>query len=146
MKKQILVSLILAGSLVSSLARAEEQKEQSQAANSSSVKMTDVQKKDETVKEDIDNEITNAKLRAEMGSKSRWSIKTAINYNGGTVEKPFAGDRPNIAASTNTDVQTSLSGTVAVAYRLSARDSLSFGTGVAIATPFQTTQEDLKNS
>lgn len=144
-KKQVLVSLILAGSLVSSFAHAEENTEATQTANSSSVKVTDVQKKDEQVK-DIDSEITNAKMRAEMGSKSKWSVKADLTYTGGTAEKAFAAERPNIGASTNTDVKTSLGGTVAVAYRATERDSLRFGTGVSLSTPFQNTLDDAKNS
>lgn len=95
---------------------------------------------------DIDLEITNAKLRAESGSKSEWSIKADINYNGGNLETPFGPVRPNYAGISSQDNSTSIAGTVAVAYRLTMHDSLRGGTGILILTPFQDTTEALENS
>ncbi|QDK37804.1 hypothetical protein [Bdellovibrio sp. NC01] len=135
MKKQVLVSLILAGSLVSSFAHAEEKKEASQTANSSTVKVTDVQKKDEQVK-DIDDEITNARLRAQLGSKSRWSFKSDFGFNGGSVEKPFDAIRPNYRAGASVETLAVISGNVGVNYRLTEKDNLSAGTGITIMDPF----------
>ncbi|MDG0816608.1 hypothetical protein [Bdellovibrio svalbardensis] len=134
MKKQVLVSLILAGSLVSSFAHAEEKKETSQTTNSSSVKVTDVQKKDEQVK-DIDDEITNARLRAQLGSKSRWSFKSDFGFNGGSVEKPFDAIRPNYRAGASVESLAVINGNVGVNYRVTEKDNLSFGTGITIMDP-----------
>ena len=131
--------------MVASFAHAEEQKDQSQTANSSSVKITDVQKKDEQVG-DIDNEITNAKMRADSGAKSKWSIKGDITYNGGSLEIPFGPIRPNYAGVAGSDTNTTISGTLAAAYRLTMRDTLRFGAGVNINTPFQNSTSDLTNS
>lgn len=135
MKKQVLVSLILAGSLVSSFAHAEEKKETTQTSNSSSVKVTDVQKKDEQVK-DIDDEITNARLRAQLGSKSRWSFKSDFGFNGGSIQKPFDAIRPNYRAGAQVESLAGLSGNVGVNYRLTEKDNLSAGTGITIMDPF----------
>lgn len=96
--------------------------------------------------QDIDLEITNTKLRAESGSKSKWSVKADIGYNGGNLEAPFSPVRPNYSGISSQDNSTSISGTIAVAYRLSSRDSFRAGTGVLILTPFQDTLEDLGNS
>jgi hypothetical protein len=95
---------------------------------------------------DIDTEITNAKLRAESGSKSKWSIKTDINYNGGSLNALFGPSRPNYAGISSQDNSTSIAGTIGVAYRLTTRDSVRSGTGVLILTPFQDTIQDLGNS
>lgn len=121
--------------MVSSFAHAEEKKETTQTSNSSSVKVTDVQKKDEQVK-DIDDEITNARLRAQLGSKSRWSFKSDFGYNGGSVEKPFDAIRPNYRAGASVETLSVLSGNVGVNYRLTEKDNLSAGTGITIMDPF----------
>src|SRR5580658_7904513 len=47
--------------------------------------------------DEIDELITNNNLRAYSGSKSRWSIASTWNYNGGTIGSPLSQDRPNIA-------------------------------------------------
>lgn len=132
MKTQILMSLILAGSLVS-VAQAEEQ---NQNANTSTISVSDVQKSEEK-KEDIDQEITNARMRSELGSKSQWSFKSSLGYNGGSLEKPFDSIRPNYRASATIESLTALSGNVGVNYRVSKGGNLSFGTGVVIMAPLE---------
>lgn len=131
MKKQILMSLIL-GSFVAVSAHAEEQNNQN--ANTSTVKVSDVQKKDETEK-DIDNEITNARMRAQLGSKSKWSFKSSLGYSGSTVDKPFERVRPNIMAGPDAPQLASIDGSIGVNYRINAADSLYFSTGVSIQEP-----------
>lgn len=142
-KKQILMSLIL-GSMVTVAAHAEEQTNQS--ANTSTVKVTDVQNKGEERK-DIDEEITNARMRATLGSKSKWSFKSALAYNGGSLETPFERIRPNYRASANSEVLTTLSGSIGINYRLTDRDSLSLSTGVSMRNPFhdETGRSDFKD-
>lgn len=95
---------------------------------------------------DIDAEITNAKMRAESGSKSTWSIKANINYNGGNLEAPFSSLRPNYAGISTQDTSTSIAGTIAAAYRWDKAHTLRFGTGVLLLTPFQNSVEDVGNS
>lgn len=95
---------------------------------------------------DIDAEITNAKMRAESGSKSTWSIKANINYNGGNLEAPFGPNRPNYAGISSQDNSTSIAGTIAAAYRWNKAHTLRAGTGVLLLTPFQNTVEDVTNS
>jgi hypothetical protein len=130
-KTQLLMSLILAGSM-GSFAQAQEQ---TQSATTSSAKMTELQKSDEKQK-DIDDEITNARMRATLGSKSKWSFKSAMSYSGGSVAKPFERVRPNYRAGANVPSLTNLAGTIGVNYRMTERDSLSAGTGVTIRNPF----------
>ena len=45
---------------------------------------------------DADEIITNKKMRAESGSKSKWSIGSALSYSGGTIETPLNEKRPEI--------------------------------------------------
>lgn len=132
--KQLLVSLVLAGSLVSNFAHAEEEKSANQSANTSTVKVSDVQKKDEQIK-DIDDEITNARLRAQLGSKSRWSFKSALGFSGSSIEKPLDEIRPNYRAGANRETLPALSGTVGINYRLTEKDNLSLNTGVTVMSP-----------
>lgn len=131
MKTQVLMSLILAGSLVAVSAQAEEQ---NQTANTSTVQVSEVQKTEEK-KEDIDQEITNARMRSELGSKSQWSFKSSLGYNGGSLQKPFESIRPNYRASATIESLTALSGNVGVNYRVSKGGNLSAGTGVLIMDP-----------
>lgn len=87
--------------------------------------------------EDADQIITNKKLRADTGSKSKWSVKTAINYSGSTLEKPLAKERPNITLGTQNTNFATLGGTISVKRNLSARNSLQFGGGVRWLTPME---------
>ncbi|MBO9665183.1 MAG: hypothetical protein J7501_00010 [Bdellovibrio sp.] len=145
MKKQVLVSLVLAASMAASVnARAEDKKENNQSANTSTVKVTDVQKKDEQVG-DLDNEITNAKMRAESGSKSKWSISMDMAYNGGNLVEPLGPVRPNYAGVSSQDSSASFGLDFAVAYRLSTRDSLRVGSGLTVLTPLQNNTEETMN-
>lgn len=131
MKQQVLMSLILAGSLVSVAANAQEE---NQNANTSTVKVSDVQKSEEAQK-DIDEEITNARMRATLGSKSKWSFKSALGYSGGAVDNVFGEIRPNYRAGANRETLPVLSGTVGINYRMTDKDNLSLTTGVAVVDP-----------
>lgn len=143
MKTQLLLSLVLAGSVVTSSAFAEEQQaNKDQSSNSSTIKLTDVQKKDETTK-DIDEEITNAKMRAESGSKSKWSVSLELALNGGNLEDPLGKVRPNYSGIATQDGATSLAGEVGVSYRINAKNRLSLSTGVAVGTPFHSNMEEV---
>lgn len=142
MKTQILMSLILAGSMVTT-AHAEEQANQS--ANTSTVKVSDVQKKDEK-QSDLDSEITNARMRAEAGSKSKWSVKANLAYQGGSVEKPLDKKRPNYRNGTTGQALTYLTGTIGMAYRATDKDAIRLGTGITMLTPFHNNMDDIKSN
>lgn len=85
---------------------------------------------------DIDQEITNARMRAELGSKSRWSMSASLAYSGSTIEKPFEEVRPEYRGSEGAPTPVDLSGDIGVKYRLDNGSALSLGTGVAVMTPF----------
>lgn len=105
---------------------------QNQMPNSSATKLPN----ETAPKEDIDQQITNAQLRAKSGSKSKVSIKTSFTYTGGSLVKPASEDRPEIFVSDAVEVKTKLSGNIGVKMKVSEQNSLSFGTGVGILTPF----------
>ena len=86
---------------------------------------------------DIDTEITNAKLRAESGSKSRFSLSTAMQYRGGSINRAFAAERPALSADPGTQSSTSLSLEPQFRYRWSKNDSVTLGNGFGVMTPLQ---------
>lgn len=141
MKKQVLLSLILAGSMVATSAQAEEQ-QQNQSSNTSTIKMSDVQKKDEQTK-DIDDEITNAKMRAESGSKSKYSVSIEFALNGGNLVEPLGKVRPNYSGIATQDTATNLTGEVGVSYRINPKNRLNLSTGVSVGQPFHSNIEEV---
>lgn len=118
---------LLAATLLTVSAQAEESQSQSKAK-------VDVKK--EMPKDKVDQLITNRKLRAETGSKSKVSVSTSFAYSGGTINDPGSRNRPNITAGANTALFSSLSGSIAGKYRLGVKDSISAGFGLSIAQPF----------
>lgn len=104
------------------------------AAGTTSVKVGDVQKSEEKQK-DIDDEITDARMRAQLGSKSRFSFKSELSYSGGSIQDPFNSVRPNYRTSATIEALTSLSGNIGMNYRPTDKDNISFGTGITINDP-----------
>jgi len=84
---------------------------------------------------DIDEEITDARLRAQLGSKSQWSFQSSLAYSGGSIQDPLGAVRPNYRASATIEAMTSLAGNVGVNYRAGNRDNISFGTGITVIDP-----------
>lgn len=105
------------------------------AAGESSIKIQEVDGKKNKVDGNLDEEITNAKLRAESGSKSRWSMSFTANYEGGSLREPMSKDRPN---PTNDPVapRVRMMGDFGVRYRLDKNNSLKLATGYTLQRPF----------
>lgn len=108
--------------------------EENQSASSSKVKASDLGVKSEEQK-DIDEELTNARLRASTGSKSKISLQTDFAYNGGTFSEPFGKTRPKLSAGPIVPDYTALSGNIAAKYRATDRGSVNLGSGVGLTTP-----------
>ncbi|NJM09665.1 MAG: hypothetical protein HC883_01840 [Bdellovibrionaceae bacterium] len=87
--------------------------------------------------EDTDALITNIKMRAEAGSKSKYSLAFALGYNTGGLEKPFADKRPNLSGGKGSTDFTSLTGSVSGKYTFDAQKSVFAGLGVRWITPTQ---------
>lgn len=84
---------------------------------------------------DTDNIITNVKMRAESGSKSKYSIASSLSYNTGSLEKPFGEKRGNLSGAAGSTDYTSLTGSLSGKYTLNAQESLFGGFGVRWITP-----------
>lgn len=136
-----IVSTLMAAGLLSTANAAEEQ------STESKMKVEDAKQgmkmKDATDK--VDEVITNRKLRAETGSKSKYSVSSSFNYQGGTVEKPLAAERPNITAGSNTEATAALTGSVAARMRLGKMDYLKAGVGLRMDQPLQQTEDGRKD-
>jgi hypothetical protein len=85
---------------------------------------------------DPDNLLTNAKLRAESGSKSRFSIASTLGYLGGSVSHPFGDSRPNIQGANGVTDVTDIEGGINFKYNITPRDSILLGEVVRFVTPF----------
>lgn len=135
MKMQLNAALILAGVLALS-AQANAESEQSAETKTKVENVTPnvpVKKEGEA---DVDEVITNRKLRAETGAKSKYSFSTALSYNGGTVNDPGSAVRPNISSSKYVPLRAALSGSLGGKYKISALQSISADIGVKIYKPF----------
>jgi hypothetical protein len=88
-----------------------------------------------TQRKDIDEEIADARLRASTGSKSLFSIQSAYNYNGGSLETPLASDRPQLAKGQVENDPAKLTGSIAGKYRASDHDNITAGFGLGWVTP-----------
>lgn len=130
MKKNLVYALLVAA-VGCSYANAEEQKDTS---GETKVKIEDAKEKNK-VDGDVDTEITNAKLRAESGSKSKYSLSFTAGYSGGSLEEPMSKNRAN---PTNEPLpqRTSLGGSFGGRYRIDKNQSLSVGIGYSVQRPF----------
>lgn len=126
--------LVMAGLLASALTAQAQTSTATATTNTSTSKIEDLKKPDEKAK-DIDEEITDARMRATLGSKSKWSFKSSLSYSGGSMNEPFSAVRPNYRAAADIEAMSYLSGDVGVNYRLGDRDSLNLGTGIMIMDP-----------
>lgn len=133
-------SFIAASALLASTAfTAYAQQTSTSTANSkSSVTIEDLKEKNK-VQGDIDQEITNAKLRAESGSKSKWSGSFTASYLGASLEKPFDNSRPNTSQEA-TPPRVNMGGDIGIRYRMNKNNSLSLGTGYSLQEPFHRAQ------
>jgi hypothetical protein len=120
-------------SSASSLAQAEEAGESSTTVDEVSPKNAEVKAQDGS---DADDVITNRRLRAETGSKNKYSFSASLAYDGGTVKNPFAEVRPNITSSAGQQIDPSLGGSVSMRYRVSPTSNISASTGVGVDKPF----------
>lgn len=81
------------------------------------------------------HEITDAKLRAEGGSLSRYSAKVNFTYYGPILSDPGAKDQPNPDGSIGVRA-TSFKSSLSARYRLDPSTTISMGTGLNALHPF----------
>jgi hypothetical protein len=111
-------------------------------ANQSTVKLDSVQK--EVLKEtpaakpeeDLDKEITDPRLRAQSGSKNKYSASFSMIYQGANLNDMGGDMRPTLGSNRHPQ-PVSLSGNVGLRYRLEKNDSIFFSTGINRPQPLQ---------
>jgi hypothetical protein len=113
----------------------------SRAQNSSSASVPSEGQSKTSIKEVLKNrqfeenqEITDAKLKADSGSLSKYSVKFNLSYYGPMVGEPLAKDQPNPDNSISPK-ETALKGSVGLRYRLDPKTALSAGTGISSIYP-----------
>lgn len=124
------LALVISGSVF-----AQDQQQPATTDGQTTMKIEEAADKKNKVDGDVDQEITNAKLRAESGSKSRYSLSFTANYNGGSLAEPMSKDRAN---PTNDPIapKTNLSGDFGGRYRIDKNQSISATLGYALERPF----------
>ncbi len=130
-------ALILASVLaISTSAFAAETETQSAETTTKAENVTPNIPEKKAGESDVDEVITNRKLRAETGSKSKYSFSTTLSYSGGTIKDPGSDTRPNIASTAFVPLKPALGGSVGMKYKISALQSLSADVGLLIYRPF----------
>jgi hypothetical protein len=133
MTKFTIGSFLLAGlSALSAWATEPESKDSGSSTSTSVERPKATPAKDD----EADELITNRMMRASNGSLSKFSLNTGMTYQGGSLNKPFAADRPNIAAAGDATSISGISGTFNGSYRLSAVNRLNLGAGLQMLAPF----------
>lgn len=84
---------------------------------------------------DIDEEITNSRLRASTGSKSRYSVQTDFSFSGGSVYKPLGPIRPQLSPGPIVERVTKLTGNISAKYRIDENNHINLGTGIGVTRP-----------
>ena len=102
---------------------------------------TEIQGKASDAQDKADKLITNRRFRAQTGSLSKLSMNMSMSYNGGSLAKPLAADRPNIANAGDTTSISGINGRVNASYRLDKLNRLNLGTGLQMLAPFNDTIE-----
>lgn len=82
-----------------------------------------------------DYTLTDAKLRADDGSLSRYSLRTNLSYYGPTLNDLEAKDQPNPDGSVGS-YATALGGSLGLRIRLNPTQTISMGTGLKAIYPF----------
>lgn len=129
--KLILIALMAGSFPLQAMAEDDSQ------AGTTQMKMEDTKEPNTTPGGDVDELITNVKMRAETGSKSRWSLSSDWAYNGGSIEKPLAPERPNITGMSGSTDNASLNGAVATKYNINKQHSLALGVGLRWIAPLE---------
>jgi len=82
-----------------------------------------------------DKDITDAKLKADSGSRSRYSLKFSLSYYGPPIGDITNEKQPNPDGSIGNN-DTALGGSISARYRIDPKSAISLGTGINSLTPF----------
>lgn len=111
------------------------------SASTTEMDTTELETLDMKEGEGLDEEIKNARMRANSGSRSRISMSTSMAYNGGSVEDPLSKKRPNLDGDPSVETDTDLNGSISARYRFSDQISATFGAGVGVLKPLHGAEE-----
>ncbi len=103
-------------------------------------------KKSKKKKKNVDNEITNARMRQASGAKKKWSFSGGLGYYGGSLTKPFGAQRINLYDPTGDPSITALSSSVGVRYRINPNSSISLGLGLTYYEPLRVFQGSIDDA
>ncbi len=101
------------------------------------IKLKSLESSTNKVAGDLDREITNPKLRAESGSKSKFSGSASLTYRGGGLSRPFGSARPDLSGLPENQRETGVDGGLKVRYRTNKNSSAILGVGLGVRTPLQ---------
>jgi hypothetical protein len=91
------------------------------------------------------HEITDAKMRADAGSLSKYSLKTDLTYLGAALADPTAKNQPN-PDNMARPTATTLGGSISARIRTTPETAVSLGAGLSALNPFHGNGRwDLKN-
>lgn len=136
MKNLSLLTLVMVIS-ASAFAAPKKKAATAPAEGQTTIQLDEAAEKKNKVDGNIDEEITNKKLRTESGSKSKYSLSTNLIYNGGSVNEPFAAERPNLYASSGIETKTAMALGASIRYRANKNDSFTLGVTAGAITPLQ---------
>jgi hypothetical protein len=112
------------------------------SANESKANLTNITNAEAPAKgKDLDAEVTDIKLRADSGKKSKYSTSFFLTYSGGSLSNPGDDVRPNVTGG-RAVAPVMLSGNVGVRYRKDKNNSFYAATGIARARPFHSREGD----
>lgn len=80
--------------------------------------------------------VENPTLKTLSGSLNNWSLLSTFTYRGGSLEKPFGAQRPNIVQEEARPNLVDMSGTIGLKYRLTKNDNFSLQMGIYSTAPF----------
>lgn len=140
--KKCVLTLALAGLAVTAQAQTSTTKIDTTTKQESTLKIKDLIGNE---KFEDDKDITDSKLRADSGSRSKYSLKFALSYAGPPVGDLGARTQPNPDGTVGV-YETAVGGSISGRYRLDRRRAVGVGTGVTALTPFHGTERlDVKN-
>jgi len=132
MKNLKMLSLMAAALLIGTQGYAQESDD---VTAESTMAIDDAANKNEATEEEV---ITNRKMLAEAGSKSKYSLSTSLGYSGGSIKDPLNAVRPNIVGEVGSKDFADLGGSVSGRYRLDSTSNLSAGVGITWVAPLET--------
>ena len=142
MLRHSLSVLIAIGVLLPSAVRAADNNATTRP-NESRTSAKDVKEEATLKKDDLDSEVSDIKLRASSGAKSKWSSSVFFTYAGGSLKAPGSDERPNVGKA-SVVAPVNMSGDVGLRFRSNVHESYFFATGFRQSKPFHAKTDDDK--